>query len=69
LKTRPSGETGLNKDESGQNSLLGSAGFRLDFKAIGELQPSVGIGYVFPIDSGAREEVHWGIALSLELEF
>jgi hypothetical protein len=64
-----SGETGLNEDESGQNSLLGSAGFRLDLKPIGWLQPSLGIGYVFPIDSGAREEVHWGIATSLELEF
>ena len=64
-----SGETGLNEDESGQNSLLGSAGFRLDLKPIDWLQPSLGIGYVFPIDSGAREEVHWGIATSLELEF
>ncbi len=63
------GETGLNKDESGQNSLLGSAGFRLDLKPIGELQPSLGLGYVFPIDSGGREEVHWGIATSLVLEF
>ena len=63
------GETGLNKDESGQNSLLGSAGFRLDLKPIGEVQPSLGLGYVFPIDPGARQEVHWGIATSLVLEF
>jgi len=64
-----SGETGLNKDESGQNSLLGSAGFRLDLKPIGWLQPSIGLGYVFPVDSGGREELHWGIASSLELDF
>jgi len=64
-----SGETGLNKDESGQNSLLGSIGFRMDFKPIGGVQPSCGLGYVFPIDSGAREEVHWGIATSLVFEF
>jgi len=63
------GETGLNKDESGQNSLLGSVGFRVDFKPIGEVHPSLGLGYVFPIDSGAREEVHWGIATSLVFEF
>jgi hypothetical protein len=63
------GETGLNKDESGQNSLLGSIGFRVDFKPVGEVQPSLGLGYVFPIDSGAREEVHWGIATSLVFEF
>jgi len=64
-----SGETGLNQGESGQNSLLGSLGFRLDFKPLGELQPSLGLGYVFPIDSGAREEVHWGIASNLTFEF
>jgi hypothetical protein len=63
------GETGLNQDESGQNSLLGSAGFRLDLKPIGDVQPSIGLGYVFPVDGGGREEVHWGIASSLELEF
>lgn len=63
------GETELNKDESGQNSLLGSIGFRLYLKAIGNLQPSLGLGYVFPIDSGARAEVHWGVATSLTFEF
>jgi hypothetical protein len=64
-----SGETALNKDESSQNSLLGSLGFRLDIKPIGEMQPSLGLGYVFPVDSGARAEVHWGIVTSLTLEF
>lgn len=63
------GETGLNKDEAGQNSLLGSMGFRLDLKPIGELEPSIGLAYVFPIDSGAREEVHWGIATNFTFEF
>jgi hypothetical protein len=63
------GETGLNKEESGQNSLLGSIGFRLDLKPMGEMQPSLGLGYVFPIDSGADAEVHWGIVTSLTLEF
>lgn len=64
-----SGETGLNQADSGQNSLLGSIGFRLDLKPVGEVQPSFGLGFVFPIDSGARAEVHWGIATSLTLEF
>jgi hypothetical protein len=63
------GETELNKEESGQNSLLGSIGFRLDLKPMGEVQPSLGLGYVFPIDSGADAEVHWGIVTSLTLEF
>jgi hypothetical protein len=63
------GETGLNKGESGQNSLLGTIGFRVDLKRLGDVQPSIGLGYVFPVDSGAREEVHWGIASNLTFEF
>ncbi len=63
------GETELNQADSGQNSLLGSLGFRLDLKPIGEVQPGLGLGFVFPVDNGARTEVHWGIATSLTLEF
>jgi hypothetical protein len=63
------GQTGLNKGAAGQNSLLGSMGFRLDLKPIGDMQPSLGLGYVFPIDNGAYAEVHWGIATSLTFEF
>ena len=63
------GETELNQGESGQNSLLGSLGFRMDLKPVGGLQPSVGLGYVFPIDNGARAQVHWGIVASLILGF
>jgi hypothetical protein len=63
------GETELNNGESGQSSLLGSIGFRADLKPIGDVQPSFGLGFVFPIDSGAREEVHWGIATSLTVDF
>ena len=63
------GETGLNKEESGENSLLGSLGFRADLKPIGNLQPSLGLGWVFPIDNGAHAEVHWGIVASLIFEF
>lgn len=63
------GETELNRSDSGQNSLLGSIGFRLDLKAVGELQPGLGLGFVFPIDSGGNAEVHWGIAASVTMEF
>ena len=63
------GDFGLNLDQSGENDLLGSAGFRMDFRNIGELQPSLGIGYLFPMTSGAREEVHWGIVTSFTVEF
>jgi hypothetical protein len=63
------GETGLNKGESGQNSLLGNAAFRLNLKTIGNVQPRLGIGYVFPLDNHARTEVHHGVMVSLVLEY
>ena len=63
------GETELNKDDPGHNSLLGNAGFRLNLKAIGRIQPRPGIGFVFPLDSGARADTHWGVFTSLVFEF
>ena len=63
------GEWGLNQDEAGQNSVLGGLGFRLDFKPLCGLESSLGLGYVFPVDSLARAEVHWGVATSLTFEF
>jgi hypothetical protein len=64
-----SGETGLNHGESGHNSLLGNAAFRLNLDAIGRVQPRLGFGYVFPIDSNAREELHYGFFTSLVFEY
>jgi len=63
------GETELNKDNPGHNSLLGNAGFRFNLKAIGPIQPRPGIGFIFPMDSGAREDTHWGVITSLVFEF
>lgn len=63
------GETGLNKDEAGQNSLLGNAAFRLNLKAIGNVQPRLGIGYVFPLDHNAHADVHHGVFVSLVFEY
>jgi hypothetical protein len=64
-----SGETGLNNDSFGHNTLLGNAGFRFNMKAIGSIQPRPGVGFVFPIDSGARAETHWGVITSLVFQF
>lgn len=64
-----SGETELNHAAAGQNSLLGCIGFRVNFKPLGDVQPSLGLGYVFPIDVGAHTEVRWGIATSLTFDF
>jgi len=63
------GETGLNKGKSGQTSLLGNAAFRLNLKTIGDVQPRLGVGYVFPLDHNARTEVHHGVFVSLVFEY
>jgi hypothetical protein len=64
-----SGELGLNKDESGQNNLLGDAGVRLDFRPIGEAETSIALGYIFPLTSATHNEVHWGLAANFTIEF
>lgn len=73
LRTIPifelTGERPLNGDNDGVNKLFGTIGFRLNFESIGVAQPRIGIGYVFPIDSGARDEMRWGIITSLVFEF
>jgi hypothetical protein len=63
------GETELNKDNPGHDSLLGNIGFRANLKAVGRVQPRLGIGFIFPIDSGARSDVHWGVVTSLVFEY
>ena len=63
------GETQMNKDNSGQNSLLGNAAFRVNLDTIGRVQPRLGLGFVFPINNNARADVHWGIVTSLVFEY
>jgi hypothetical protein len=64
-----SGETTLNHGGSGANALLGNVGFRFNTEAIGRIQPRIGIGYVFPMDKGARQDLRSGIYTSLVFEF
>jgi hypothetical protein len=63
------GDLGLNQDEAGQNSVLGSMGFRVDLRPVAGLEPSLAMSYVFPMSSAARDEVHWGMALNVTIEF
>jgi len=63
------GDTTVNHAEAGHNELLGNVAFRANLKAIGRVQPRLGIGYVFPIDQGARDDARWGIITSLVFEF
>jgi hypothetical protein len=63
------GNTQMNQGDAGRTSLLGDAGFRINLKTVGELQPRLGLGFVFPIDDNARADVHWGIITSLVFEY
>jgi hypothetical protein len=63
------GDTAMNHENSGQTSLLGNACFRVNLKAIGEVQPRLGLGFVFPMNNNARADVHWGIVTSLVFEY
>jgi len=73
LRTVPifelNGDWGLSRDEAGHNALFGTAGVRLNFNSIGVAQPRIGIGYVFPIDQGARDDLRWGVVTSLVFEY
>jgi len=64
-----SGETELNKADRGHNRLIGDLGFRANLKTIGGVQPRLGLAFVFPIDSGGRQDVHWGVTTSLVFEY
>jgi len=63
-----SGEKQLNHGEA-HNSVLANAGFRVNLKSIGSIQPRLGVGYVFPMNEVAREDIHHGIYTSLVFEF
>lgn len=63
------GYTEINKANPGQDSLYGNAAFRFNLDNIGPVQPRLGIGYVFPIDKGARDNLRWGIYTSLVFEY
>ena len=63
-----SGETQLNKADSGHNSITGDIGFRLNLSAIGSWQPRLGIVYTFPIQ-GAHSDLHSGLYTSLVFDF
>jgi hypothetical protein len=63
------GETELNHRHGCDTSLEGDAAVRVNLKTIGGVQPRLGIGYVFPIDNNARQDLHWGIITSLVFEY
>jgi hypothetical protein len=62
------GETSLAGSNAGHDDLTGTAGLRAELKPIGGIQPSFGVGYLFPIDKGGREDLRWGLVTSLTFE-
>jgi hypothetical protein len=44
-------------------------GFTCQFAPLGELDPRISVGYEFPLDGGAREELQWGVVSQFFLEF
>ena len=63
------GETEVNKDNPGQNSVSGNAALRFNMKSIGRVQPRPGVGFLFPLNSAARQDEHWGLVVSLVFEY
>jgi hypothetical protein len=64
-----SGETALNHEDHGNSSLLADVGFRANLKAIGRIQPRLGVAFVLPIGENERADVHWGVVTSLVFEY
>jgi len=73
LRTIPifelNGGTVVHGRDRGADRLFGTAGFRVNLEPVGVAQPRIGVGYVFPIDQGARADLRWGIVGSLVFEF
>jgi hypothetical protein len=57
------GERPLNRGEYNDN-LTGVIGGRVELESVGPLSPRLGVGYIFPIDNGAREDFSWGVVVS-----
>ncbi|MGA3170498.1 MAG: hypothetical protein ABSE62_05740 [Chthoniobacteraceae bacterium] len=59
----------LNNGNASYNELLGNAAVRFNLTPIGSIDPRLGIGFVFPMDNAARQQLHWGVYTSLVFEY
>ncbi len=53
----------------GQDALFGVVGLNWQFAGKGNWQPRLGLGYQFPMDQGARDQLHWGVITQMFLQF
>ena len=63
------GDTLTNTHQAGNNSLVADLAFRANLRAVGRAQPRIGVGYVFPLDRGARSGLRGGVYTSLVFDF
>ncbi len=54
---------------SSMNAVFGVVGFSTNFKPIGQIGPSLEIGYQFPLDSAVRELARWGVTVQIAVDF
>jgi hypothetical protein len=52
-----------------KESLFAVAGFDLSLNKSGNMQPHLALGYEFPIDQGARDQLHWAVLAQLVFDF
>ena len=53
----------------GPDALFGVAGFNWEFAAVREWRPRISVGYQFPLDHAAREQLRWGIVTQIFFDF
>ncbi len=53
----------------GQDALFGVAGLDVNFTSVAKIDPHIELGYQFPLDQGARDQLQWGIIAEVFLEF
>lgn len=59
----------LTKEDAGSDALTADVGFRFNMKPIYGVQPRLGAAYVFPLDSGGRQQETSGFILSAVFEY
>lgn len=63
------GVRATNRSVGASNEITGNLALRLNLYAIGAVQPRLGVGWLFPLDKGARDQFRWGTYTSLVFEF
>jgi hypothetical protein len=63
------GDLLTNTHAGGGDDLIANFAFRANLFSIGRVQPRLGVGYLVPLDKGARDDFHWGVYTSLVFEF